>query len=183
MLRTVGRAPVLPGRRWDAVTIDAGFADSLRIRYPDLLRIGYLLTGSAAEAEDLVQAALLRAMRTGGASTTPSRTSGAPWPTCTSVGGGGTGPGSCSLPRCRIGTCAIPAKPSGTGRAVRRPEGAAARARAVIVLRYWVDLSEADTAQMLGCSVGSVKSTASRGLARLRTALQPVPDMTTRGNR
>jgi len=38
----------------------------------------------------------------------------------------------------------------------------------VIVLRYFVDLSEADTAAELGVSVGTVKSTASRALARLR---------------
>ncbi|WP_007515741.1 MULTISPECIES: SigE family RNA polymerase sigma factor [Pseudofrankia] len=42
------------------------------------------------------------------------------------------------------------------------------RQRAVIVLRYLDDLSEADVAAALGCSVGSVKSHASRGLARLR---------------
>jgi RNA polymerase sigma factor (sigma-70 family) len=46
-----------------------------------------------------------------------------------------------------------------------------ARTRAVIVARYWLDLSEAETARLLGCSVGTVKSTASRGLARLRAAL------------
>lgn len=40
--------------------------------------------------------------------------------------------------------------------------------RAVLVLRYFVDLSEAETARELGCSVGSVKSQAARGLARLR---------------
>jgi DNA-directed RNA polymerase specialized sigma24 family protein len=38
----------------------------------------------------------------------------------------------------------------------------------VVVLRYWLDLSEAETAAALGCSVGTVKSQASRALAALR---------------
>jgi RNA polymerase sigma factor (sigma-70 family) len=42
------------------------------------------------------------------------------------------------------------------------------RQRAVLVLRYWEQLTEAEAAETLGCSVGTVKSTASRGLARLR---------------
>ena len=42
------------------------------------------------------------------------------------------------------------------------------RQRAVLVLRYFEDMSEAQTAAMLGCSVGTVKSQAARGLARLR---------------
>ncbi|GAB3068982.1 SigE family RNA polymerase sigma factor [Micromonospora schwarzwaldensis] len=47
------------------------------------------------------------------------------------------------------------------------------RTQAVLVLRYFEDLSEADTARVLGCSVGSVKSQASRGLARLRVEFAP----------
>ncbi len=43
-----------------------------------------------------------------------------------------------------------------------------ARQRAVLVLRYWHDMSEADIAANIGCSVGAVKSSASRGLDRLR---------------
>jgi len=42
------------------------------------------------------------------------------------------------------------------------------RQRAVLVLRYFEDLSEAQTAMMLGCSVGTVKSQTARGLVRLR---------------
>lgn len=45
-----------------------------------------------------------------------------------------------------------------------------AKQRAVLVLRFYDDLSEADTAQALGWPVGSVKSTTSRALAALRTA-------------
>ncbi len=51
-----------------------------------------------------------------------------------------------------------------------------ARQRAVLVLRFYSDLSETAVAQMLGCSVGTVKSQASRGLANLRTHLQEDPD-------
>ena len=47
-----------------------------------------------------------------------------------------------------------------------------ARQRAVVVLRYFEDLTEAQTAETLGCSVGTVKSQAHDALARLR-ALAP----------
>lgn len=47
--------------------------------------------------------------------------------------------------------------------------------RAVVVLRHYEGLSELETAAVLGCSPGTVKSQASRGLARLRSLLaQPV---------
>jgi RNA polymerase sigma-70 factor (sigma-E family) len=52
------------------------------------------------------------------------------------------------------------------------------RQRAVLVLRYFNDLTEAQTAEVLGCSPGTVKSNASRGLARLREALAPIPNPT-----
>ena len=47
-----------------------------------------------------------------------------------------------------------------------------ARQRAVLVLRYWEDLSEARTAEVLGMSVGTVKSHAHRGLEKLRAILE-----------
>jgi RNA polymerase sigma-70 factor (sigma-E family) len=44
--------------------------------------------------------------------------------------------------------------------------------RAVVALRYYADLSEAETAHVLGVSVGTVKSRTSRAMARLRQILQ-----------
>ena len=46
--------------------------------------------------------------------------------------------------------------------------GLSRRQRAVIVLRYYEDLSEAEIATVLGCSPGTVKSAASRAIAKLR---------------
>ena len=46
--------------------------------------------------------------------------------------------------------------------------GLGSRERAVVVLRYYCDLSEQETARTLGMPVGTVKSTCSRALARLR---------------
>ena len=57
------------------------------------------------------------------------------------------------------------------------------RMRTVLVLRYFEELSEAETAAVMGCSVGTVKSQAARGLERLRAAISPEPgtaEITTR---
>ncbi|MPQ96677.1 SigE family RNA polymerase sigma factor [Modestobacter sp. I12A-02628] len=52
------------------------------------------------------------------------------------------------------------------------------RVRTTLVLRFYEDLSEAETARLMGCSVGTVKSQTARGLGRLRDHLQdtPAPD-------
>src|SRR5689334_20713878 len=51
------------------------------------------------------------------------------------------------------------------------------RRRAVIVLRYYCDLSVEETAEVLGCSAGTVKSQAARALDTLRASMVDVPDL------
>jgi RNA polymerase sigma-70 factor (sigma-E family) len=50
------------------------------------------------------------------------------------------------------------------------------RQRTAIVLRYFLDLPEAEVAAAMKCSLGTVKSTAARGLARLEQALRATND-------
>ncbi len=48
--------------------------------------------------------------------------------------------------------------------------------RATLVLRFYLDLSEQQVAELLGCSIGTVKSNSSRGMAKLRAAVgSPAP--------
>jgi RNA polymerase sigma factor (sigma-70 family) len=49
-----------------------------------------------------------------------------------------------------------------------------ARQRAAVVLRYYQDLPEKQVAEALGCPVGTARSHASRGVARLRRILADV---------
>jgi RNA polymerase sigma-70 factor (sigma-E family) len=52
-----------------------------------------------------------------------------------------------------------------------------ARQRAVLVLRYWEQLTDAETAAVLGCSEGTVKSAGSRGMTRLRELAESWDEM------
>lgn len=70
----------------------------------------------------------------------------------------------------------IPADPAGSEHDMLVRQALAVLApkqRAVLVLRYFEDLSVEDTAAALGCSTGTVKSQAARGLATLRARLGP----------
>ena len=55
--------------------------------------------------------------------------------------------------------------------------------RAVVVLRYWEDLSVEQTAQVLGCSPGNVKSQSARALQNLRRGLTLADEPDTEGER
>ncbi|GIJ22459.1 SigE family RNA polymerase sigma factor [Micromonospora lutea] len=160
---------------------DDGFREFVEIRYTDLIRTAYLLTGSRHAAEDLVQIALMRAMRRWRQVDEPmayvrrimvnERTR--LWRRF----------GSREFLAGVTGAWQTPTGPSRdlADDIVARDEVLAAlhrlppRMRAVLVLRYWEDLTESQIADALGCSVGTVKSQASRALARLRTVLPAVP--------
>ncbi|MEU2620875.1 SigE family RNA polymerase sigma factor [Streptomyces sp. NPDC007157] len=56
------------------------------------------------------------------------------------------------------------------------------RQREAVVLRYWEDLTETQAAEAMGCSVGTVKSNAAKGIAKLR-AIPGLVEMVTQGGR
>lgn len=158
---------------------DDSFREFVEIRYADLVRTAYLLTGSRHSAEDLVQSALMRAMRRWRQVNDPmayvrrimvnERVS--LWHRFGSREflAGVTGAWRLHADRGRGADVA-------DGVVVRDEVLTALhslppRMRAVLVLRYWEHLSEAQIADTLGCSIGTVKSQTSRGLTRLRAVL------------
>jgi len=153
---------------------DEGFRTFVIARSPALLRTGYLLLGDRALAEDLLQTALAKAYRHWGRVTA----AGSPeaYVRRIMVNERRTwwhrNPG-----RELVGAIPDRAGPDESSALAERDAVWRAvlalppRTRAVLVLRYWEDLSEAETAATLGCSVGTVKSQASRGLRRLQELL------------
>jgi RNA polymerase sigma-70 factor (sigma-E family) len=137
-----------------------------------LLRTAYLLCGDHGHAEDMVQTALLRTARR--------------WSTARQEPDAyarrvvvNLAKDRWRLLRRRFGEAPLEidvAVPVSDGLADRERLLAAARQlpagqRAVLVLRYFDDLSVADTAAALGCSTGTVKSQTSRALDNLRAVL------------
>jgi RNA polymerase sigma-70 factor (sigma-E family) len=156
---------------------DDEFAEFVAGALPGLLRFGHALTGNAREAEDLVQTALGRSFRAwrlhriddprafvrkvmvNSYASWYRRHGGREWLTATPPGHArGDDPAQLVDDRDVV------------WRALRVLP---ARQRAVVVLRYYEDLSEAQIAAVMGTSTGTVKSQAARALKRLADVLGP----------
>jgi RNA polymerase sigma-70 factor (sigma-E family) len=156
---------------------DDAFDRLLRSRSGALLRTAYLLTGDRQLAEDLLQTALtktylrwgrLREVEAGEAYvrrvmvTTYSAWWRRRW----------NGEHPTDIPPESAAPDAIAAADDRD--VLRRTlAGLSKRQRAMVVLRFYGDLSENETAAALGVSVGTVKSTVARALARLRETAPP----------
>ncbi len=138
-----------------------------------LMRVAVALTGSRADGEDLLQAALERVLRNW--RRVESDPEGYLWRTLYHLAADGWR----QRGRWRTRLADLRAQaPTDTGEGeaavdlrdelVRLLRRLPPRQRAVIVLRYWEQHSETETAALLGCSEGTVKSAAARGLRRLR---------------
>jgi RNA polymerase sigma-70 factor (sigma-E family) len=150
---------------------DEEFDGFMRGRWPAMVRLAYALTGDAGHAEDVTQAAFARAYASWGR----VRRAGDPDAYVRRI--------VINEHRSRFRKHRVAEELRGDlgetlGGEQQGPEERQAlldalralgpRQRAVVVLRYWLDLSEAETAAALNCSVGTVKSQASRALATLR---------------
>jgi RNA polymerase sigma-70 factor (sigma-E family) len=156
---------------------EADFTAWVRARQKSFARFAYLLTGDPYSAEDLVQAALAKTY--------------AHWDRVRGVG----------APEAYVRKIMVNEHTTWWRRAWRRRERTdselirvldppappaethdvelwghvrrlAPQQRAAVVLRYYEDLSEAQTAEILGCSVGTVKSHTSRALSSLRATMK-----------
>lgn len=149
---------------------EPGFEELMAAQAPSLLRAAYLLTGDRGLAEDLVQTTLTKAFLA--RSRIVSADSPPAYLRRILVNAH-----SRSLRGRRVReqlTADVPERaaewvePAVDADLVRAVAALPKRQRAVVVLRYLEDRSEADVAAILGCSVGTVKSQASRALATLR---------------
>lgn len=152
---------------------DEEFRQFMRGRWPAMVRLAYGLTGDAGHAEDVAQAAFARAYASWGR----VRRAADPEAYVRRIA---INENRRRFRKQRVAE-ALPGVLPDTGAEAAgglAPEDRSAlidalrtlgpRQRAVVVLRYWLDMSEAETAAALNCSVGTVKSQASRALATLR---------------
>ncbi len=149
------------------------FTDFMVSRWPGLVRLGYGLTGDRWLAEDLAQAALASAC----ISWRRVRRADDPDAYVRKILINAARRRFRELRRSaaaapdRAESKAIPTQLADTrSDLLTALRGLPPRQRAVIVLRYWADLSDAQVAELLGCSEGTVRSQAWRALAKLRVS-------------
>lgn len=155
---------------------DDEFADFVHARSASLHRAAYLMVGEAALAQDLVQEALVKTY--------------AAWPrirdksraeaytrkaiTTTAIGWFRRRRWTHERPVETLPEPALAGHDDGVTQSQwlwTALQTLPVRQRISIVLRYYEDLTEAQTAEAMGCSVGTVKSQVSTGIARLRDVL------------
>jgi RNA polymerase sigma-70 factor (sigma-E family) len=151
---------------------DAEFTAFVRARGAALSRTAFFLAGDRHLAEDLVQTALAETYVRWGSISDPANAEAYTRRVLVSANAAWWRRRSASeLP---MHTAPDAAGPDDTAAVAERAplvdalRRLPAKQRAAVVLRFYDDLSEADTARALGCSVGSVKRHTSRGLDRLR---------------
>jgi RNA polymerase sigma-70 factor (sigma-E family) len=148
----------------------AGFREFVSANSRDLLRTAWLLTGDWPLAEDLVQTALLRCWPRWTSITTPEAYVRATLVTAFVSARRRRWVGERPTPALADTPAPDAIEPADVRASVRVALASLTpRERAVVVLRYYADRSEADTAAALGIAVGSVKRYASDALAKLRT--------------
>ena len=161
------------------------FDSFVRTRTPALLRAAYLLTGDQHLAEDLVQSALARTHRSwrrlhdsGNAEAYTRKTMyhlQVSWWRRGRVAESLSG--DLPEPR-RRGGDPDPAQQTTLRLTLRAALlKLSAKQRAVLVLRFFEDRTEAEAAEMLGVTVGTVKSQTAKALARLRTVAPELADL------
>ena len=156
----------------DATSAEQQFREFVHARTPALSRTAYLLTGDAHLAEDLVQTALFKAAKAW------HRIDGDPEPYIRRIlyNQNVSWWRSRRLTETALGSYDAPSTDSADRDLRLTLEQAlariTARQRTVLVLRYFEDLTEVQTAAALGISAGTVKSTTRQAFARLR-ALAP----------
>jgi RNA polymerase sigma-70 factor (sigma-E family) len=162
--------------------LDGEFRDFMHARWPAMVRLAYALTGDQGHAEDVAQTAFARAY--------------ASWPKVRRAGDPEAYVRRIVINENRnrfrkqrvaerlTDSLPEPGPGTGTGDATSQYDQRSAlfaalqrlgpKQRAVVVLRYWLGLTEAEAAAILNCSVGTVKSQASRALASLRQSAELV---------
>ncbi len=146
----------------------------LEERGPHLMRAAIALTGNPADGEDLLQAALERLLRNWRhVDTDPEGYLRRTLYNLAADGWRRRGRWSGRLAEFRLQSRTKAASEDVAvvdmrDELVRLLQQLPPRQRAVIVLRYWEQRTEAETAALLGCSEGTVKSASARGLRRLR---------------